>query len=476
MRGLPTAVTRQPQWAAIGLAVFALNLFLSRYLFWDSYYDLAAGRYIAAHGIPHREVFTVEGASKPWIDQQWLAHWVYYQAWSLGGYPALAILSSALVAAGFAGLAALMTRRGAGGRQALVWTALAYVACLGATVIRAESFAYPLFVLVLALVLADSARRGFSWTPLALLFVLLAWANLHGTVALAAGLVCGYAGWRALKLRSVRYAAVCLLAPLTIFATPYGFSIRHYYSSLIANRVIAHYDIEWAAPSLGNPWSWGFFVVLAAGAFVLVRRWRAGFRPSPVLLAIAGCLLALAFQGVRYQAWFAIAGALLAADAVAGPDRELLVGRIRDLAGGAIGVAAVVALVVVVMTSTATFEQLAPEGAMAATGAFLEHHASARILADADSSSALLWTEPRSIGHVAFDARLEQFPQKRLAEWFDFMAMNRAGWQDLATGYDAVLVTRRAHAGLIDALELDGWRPAYADSGGALLVRSHSRV
>ena len=144
-------------------------------------------------------------------------------------------------------------------------------------------------------------------------------------------------------------------------------------------------------------------------------------RPDPVVFAIAASLLALASQGVRYQAWFALAAAILGARSVAaaGGGPGPLPALVRRAGGAAIAVAVAVSLVVVLLTSDAAFEQLSPEAALAATGAYLERHPAARILADADASSALLWTQPRSIGHVAFDARLEQFPQGRLRRWFD---------------------------------------------------------
>ena len=467
--------------ATIGLGVFALNLFISRYLFWDSYYDLAAGRYVAEHGIPHHEVFTIEGRSRPWIDQQWLAHWLYYEAWRLGGYPLLAVVSSVLVAGGFAALAALMTRFGVHPQRALLWVTVAYVACLGNTVIRAQSFAYPLFLALFWIVLVDSRRQRFAWPVALTLPLLVFWSNVHGTVALAAALVAGYGLWRAgVSARRARlrdacaYTAVAVAAPLTIFANPYGFSVREYCAALISNPVVQHYDLEWRHPSLASPWSWGFFALLAAVLLSLLYSWRRKVRPDPVVFAIAASLLALASQGVRYQAWFALAAAILGARSVAaaGGGPGPLPALVRRAGGAAIAVAVAVSLVVVLLTSDAAFEQLSPEAALAATGAYLERHPAARILADADASSALLWTQPRSIGHVAFDARLEQFPQGRLRRWFEFMAMNTPTWQQLADGYDAIVVTRRTHPGLVDALRRERvWRIAFEDAGGVLFVR-----
>jgi hypothetical protein len=96
----------------VAAVIFAGNLFEDRYLFWDSYLDLAAGRVIAHDGIPHREVFTLAARGRPWIDQQWLGQWLYYEAYRLGGYPAVGALSAFCIAVAFGVLAGYMLHRG----------------------------------------------------------------------------------------------------------------------------------------------------------------------------------------------------------------------------------------------------------------------------------------------------------------------------------------------------------------------------
>jgi hypothetical protein len=48
--------------------------------------DLYVGRWIAARGIPHREVFAIANRGRPWTDQQWLGDLIGYQVWNLAGY------------------------------------------------------------------------------------------------------------------------------------------------------------------------------------------------------------------------------------------------------------------------------------------------------------------------------------------------------------------------------------------------------
>src|SRR6516165_8978184 len=123
--------------------VLAGNLVTCRYLFWDAFYDLYAGRYIVQHGIPHQNLITVASYREAWQDQQWLAHVIFYATWDAGGYRLLAGLSAILVTAGYGLLALIMLRRGVPPIRAFAWTAAAYMVAIGSVGIRAQSFAYP---------------------------------------------------------------------------------------------------------------------------------------------------------------------------------------------------------------------------------------------------------------------------------------------------------------------------------------------
>jgi hypothetical protein len=468
--------------ATVGALCFAVNIFFSRYLFWDSYLDLTSGRLVAHHGIPRHEVLTT-AARHRWIDQQWLANWTYYEAWRLGGYPLLAIVSSLLIALGFALLCALLITRRVPAQRAFLWTLAALVVCFGNTVIRAQSFAYPLFVLLLWAILADARRPGPRFLLVVPLLVL--WSNLHGTVLLAIGLVVGYSVTRlflAVRERRSHLAAVYFVGAAggtaALFANPYGFSIVRYYSALIGNRVVAQYIVEWRAPSLGSFVSLGFFVllfvVIAVAAYGLGR----GYRPSPTLFVIATALALLATRGVRYQAWFALAGVVLAAETLAAvrPAPPELSARLRKLGVVSVSLFAVVAVGVVSRTNAATFEALAPHQAMSAVASYIAGHPHSRILADDQSSSALLWLYPKAEGHVAFDARLEQYPGRDLQSWFNYITGREPGWPDLARSYDVLLASRKGNPALAARLEsLSGWRVIGSDPDGIALVRRSSQ-
>ena len=474
------ASSERTAWAATaGVLCFAVTAFLSRYLFWDSYLDLTGGRYVAHHGIPRHEVLTT-AAHRTWIDQQWLAHWAYYEAWNVGGYPLVAALSSLFVASGFALLCALISRRGVPPQRAFIWTLVAFVVCFGSTVIRAQSFAFPLFVLVLWAILADDRRPSALFLFVIPLLVL--WSNLHGTILLAIMLVVGYSFARVVRAARARtprsaalYAAAAAAAVGTAFANPYGLSIVDYYRALIGNPVVSRYIIEWAPPSLGFFVSYGFFAllfgVIAVTAYGLGRGWHA----QPALLGIVAFLALLATRGVRYQVWFALAASVLAAETLAAvrPSPPKLAQRMQRVGAVVIAGFALAAVVVLARTGDAIFERLVPRGAMSAAATFAGEHPRAKILADAQTSSALLWLHPETVGRVGFDARLEQYPPERLRRWFTYLGAAAPGYPALVRRYDVIVVARKGHSSLVAGLErLRGWRTIFADDDGLALARS----
>jgi hypothetical protein len=465
------------------LAVLAVNLLFDRYLFWDSYLDLAAGRYISGHGIPHHEVFTVAARGQTWIDQQWLAHIVYYGSWRLAGYPLVAIVSSAAVAIAFGLLTAFQIARGAHPQRAVLWTAAAYVVCMGNTVIRAQVLAFPLFVALVWGVVDDSDQPRFRARAWLVIPILVVWSNLHGSALLAALIVTAYALYRALTLRSQRdtalgYGTVAVLAAVTVFANPYGLSVLDYYRSLIGNSVVRQYIAEWGPPSFGNVFSIGFIAMLIATCLVqgyVLGKGRRISAPSAALLVLTALL---ASQGIRYQAWFGIVAAAFNSEALAAAGRapHELPTRVKRSLFGLVVTCAIAATGVVLVTSNATYEQLQPTGAMAAAAAYANDHPTVRVLADDTTSSALLWKYPSLQGRVAFDARLEQFDQGDLRRWFQFITVSGPSWMDAARGYDVAVVSRQDHPQLARALERErGWASLYSDADGLVAVRSSQR-
>ncbi len=469
--------------AATVSLILAANVMFSRYLFADSLYDLYAGRYIVHHGIPERNVITAAAHGTPWTDQQWLAHVLYYAAWSLGGYRLLAAFSAALVTSGFALLAVVMLRRGVPGPRVFLWTVAAFGACMGNTGIRAQSFAYPCLALVIWLILDDSRAPRLRARTALVIAVLLLWANTHGSVLMGAGLVGLYAmsrAARAVRRRDRRdvlaSAGLGAAAGAAVVCTPYGVGVLRYYRLFIGNPVLSRNIVEWAPPSPLDPFSWGFFALLLMIVAALVLAWRRGTRPDPQLLVLSILLLGLALTAVRDQAWFAVGGSLLAADTLArgDPGRPPQFGRaFRRVTTVALATLAAAAVITLSVTPVSQFESELPVGAINAAAAIAVQHPAVRIIGDDWSGTAMLWLHPRTVGRVGFDIRIEQYSPAQMGAYFDFLFVRGAGWARVMRGYGIAVVSGKEHPALASALaQLPGWRVVYRDRAGLVLERA----
>jgi len=476
-----TADARYWLLAVVSLAL-ACSVMFGRYLFWDTFYDLYAGRYIVRHGIPRTNVLTVASAGARWVDQQWLAHVLYYGAWAAGGYRLVAALSAVAITAGFALLAGLMLHRGVPALRAFEWTAGALAVCFGSLIIRAENFAYPLFALTLWLLLEDDRcfrLRRQTWLLIPLLIV---WVNTHGSALLGAGIAGLYAACRvarALAQRDPRGAvghlALGLAAGASMLCTPYGSAIIADDLGFAGNLALARNIAEWGPQRLNSPVSWIFFAMAAATAIAVMIAWRRGSRPHPLLACLTLILFGLAFVAVRNQVWFGICASLLAADTLARANSGApsAVGPLSyRFAASVLAALAVASMITLAATSDRQFYSEVPVRSMDAAAEIAATNPAMRVLGDEASGSAMLWLHPSLIGRVGFDWRLDQYTAVQLGAYFDFMLVRGHRWQRVTNGYDIIVVSRVQDPRLAAALtSLPAWRVAQGDQDGLVLVR-----
>ncbi len=270
----------------------------------DSWLTLVAGRLVASSGIPHHELLTVWAHGRTWIDQQWLAQLVFYKTYSFGGVRAVLALSALLSGIAWVLAVVLSRMRGASGLALLFWAPFTIVVAPWAWQARAQTFALPLFVCLLALVFSDSRQRSprvFLALPLIAL-----WGNLHGTAILGAGIL-GLHALVTVRRGILRAAALAGGGVLALAANPYGFGIASYYRTMTVDPPFASLVSEWKAstPSLAV----APFYVLALVAVVAIVRKRDELTPTE--LAVCTALLVVAFDAKRSITWFALAALIV---------------------------------------------------------------------------------------------------------------------------------------------------------------------
>ena len=412
----------------------------------DSYKALYDGRWIVQHGIPNTDVIAVADRGRTWVDQEWLAELLFYEAWRLGGFGLVAVLAAGSIAATYMILAWTMCRRGV----ALGWTVLFGACALLGLVhwgfIRAQDLALPLFAIELAICLTDSERDRPTRRLILLLPLLAVWANVHGSVLLGVAVAVAYLLWRAVvtaRRGYVRAAALCaamaLVAAMMPLATPYGVHIVHYYREF-GNPVQRLAGAEGRSPRFPGG---SFFAVYVSLALVVVLTVRAiaGRRPAPFLLLGACALTAVAaVMRIGNLPWHTIVIALLLAEI----SRPWL--PAREPKGAVLAVLTATAFVASIGTigslafrRQASYEADAALRATRSVAADAAKHPCWLVLADHLDSGALLWHYPWLAGRIAFDARAEVFSPAALMRWVIYESGRGPRWPDSIWGYQLLV-------------------------------------
>jgi hypothetical protein len=416
----------------------ALTATLSFAISQDTWVSLLAGRTIARSGLPYHDTLTYWSLGKSWIDQQWLAHLASYGLYEAGGPVLLGLCSVGLVVAALGGGVVFVRRSGVGPRTVAWLLALcAYAILIGAGRVRTQVLAFPLFVTVLALLLADArrpSRRVFATLPL-----LVLWANLHGSVTVGAGLVLlrAVTGLRdpALRLRSVALALGAIVAGV---ATPYGTAIIGYYHHTLLNPSFGTLVTEWRPLSLSI--ATAPVIVLAAGALWLTARHTRLLGLFAVIAELA--LIALAFVAVRNIVWLGFGSLLILGPAFEAElgDRQRSNGRINALLGAAGAFFLLVAVVAVTSHGQARLTRYFPAASGDAVAAAALRDPSALIYSDERFSDWLMFRYPKLVGRVAYDVRFEQLTSKQLLSTVQWKGEITDHWRAAARGARIIVV------------------------------------
>jgi hypothetical protein len=403
----------------------------------DSWYTLVGGRLVAGHGLPSRDSLTLLTLGRIWPDQQWLGHLTIYGAWTAGGWGLVGVLSVVAYTGAFAITALGARLGGASDRSVAVVAAACFLVGVPNAAVRAQLLAYPLFAVVLALLLADvrrPSRRVYLVFP-----VLVLWANVHGSVVLGAALVAlrGLVlAWSALRQRDlVPRAAALVLAPwLCALASPYALVLPGYYRRLFDNPILAHSVSEWGPSSIRQQ---PVFFILLLAVLWLASRWSRALTPFAQLVlwvtALAG-LLAL-----RNQVWFALSAAAVVPAAFDAAWRPAATTRRRSL-NVVLATTLIVAAAVLIGRDASRgagwYQESFPSRAAAAAASTPGAH----VFATERYADWLLFTKPQLRGRIAYDIRFELLTKRQLQSIVDFRTEHGLDWQRAARGYRVLVL------------------------------------
>jgi hypothetical protein len=422
--------------AAVFVTVFPPTLIVS-----DTWLMLVAGREVFEHGLPDRDELTVLGAGREWTNQQWGAQLVAYGTHALGGYGLLALVTAALVTAALVIAAVGARRLGAGPRAIVIVFFPVILAAPWVWTVRAQVLVLPLYT-ALVWLLASQARAPTRRVYLALPILVL-WANLHGSVTLAALLTMLLGAIELVRSRGrswLRSLALVLLPPLAVLATPYGplETARYYHLLLVDPPFPRDLVTEWRTSELGTDTV--LFYMLAALALVVLalgRRRVTAFDAAALALTFAG-----AVSAIRGIPWFALACLVLLPVAIgrtleeSTPRAPRRVDAVLSLA--AVAVAAALAAVALVRDDS-WYLRSWPEGAVVAVReATVDPNL--RVFTDTRHGDWMLWSVPSLRGRVSHDIRFEIYDEETFLDIVRFRGKIGEGWKSVTEGFDILVL------------------------------------
>ena len=430
--------------ASVAAWVVLLALALPVLLVQDTFLALVDGRLVARHWIPHSDTLTLWTLGRHWVDQQWGAHLLLYEVAAHGGLAVAAMAGVLLVATALAIVAGVARALGGSTRSVAVVTALPVVAAPWLAQVRTQSLALVPFVAVYALLVLDA--RDPRRRVLFVLPILVAWANLHGSVALGAALVAlhGLALLRRPGCRA-RGAILAAAAPLTLVASPYGLALAGYYRLMLLHPPLARYVAEWQPPRVE-----GVTAVFFVSAFAAAALWGAHRKLlSPLERVFLPVLLATSLLAVRNAVWFELAAAVSLPRLLdaAWPSRVAPTPQVRrvNLIVGLVAVTSAVATVGAQLARSPGFlDATRPPAAAAAVSAAAGPNGI--VLADDRHADWLLWLRPELAGRIAYDVRFELFtaPELRRLELLEHLSP--AAWRRCGAGARVVTFASPAKA------------------------------
>jgi len=460
-----------PAWVWVACGTYALMLLTGSRLLADSdtYWQTAVGRWILDHGtVPSVDIYSFTRTGAPWMSTSWLSQVLYAKAYDLAGWAGPVVLAAICIAAAFAQLTAILSRR----MPATYATAVALVALvvsLQHLLARPHVLVLPVMISWTSGLMAASKRReapSFWLLPLIAL-----WANLHGGFVFGlvlAGAFALDAIWNAKPAQrstlALRWMAFGIGALAACCVTPYGWGSILASLKILQLGELLHLIGEWMPADFGHPGGFEYCVLALIAAALY-----AGVRLPPPRIALVLGLLYMALTHVRNIEIFA----LLLPMVVLAP----LASRFGLEAAGVVrpkrAPAAVMLVALCGLTwAVASSERIAPPPPQSPAAAVdvLKAHNVKRVLNDLPFGGYLIW---RQIP-VFVDGRAELYGEAFDIAYYNALQLKDIDrFTDLLRSYDIDAVMLDPATPAVKLLDrIGGWQRAYADDHVVVHVRT----
>ncbi len=278
----------------------------------DMWWHLRLGEHIAETGLPvYADVFSHSRAGELHRNHAWLAQIVMLGLWRLAGHLGLTLFVAILGAAGM-----IFLCRAGRGRIYMQGFILVFGAACAAAFWSPRpqmfTFLFSACLVYLLFYLKRNGRDQLRWLPL----LLWLWGNCHGGYIMGFVLIAAFVLGEVLnnafsigaspvpdhKIRKL--VAITLLSLALMPLNPLGLDVFRIPFDTIGISGLRQYIQEWQSPDLGQPFTWGFVILLLLlVAAVMASRRRLDATES----IFVGGALCLALLSGRNLPYFAIA-------------------------------------------------------------------------------------------------------------------------------------------------------------------------
>ena len=442
--------------AAVGLVSFAGPILNDG----DTFWHLAAGRWMIAHGqVPATDPFSYTFAGQPWVAQEWLSEVLMAGAWQAAGWAGVMLLTGLAMGATTALMLGWM-RRWLAPLPAIAALVVGLACVAPSLLARPHILALPAMALwTVGLLDARARAKAPSFW---LLPVMILWANLHSSFIVGLGLAAALGLEQALDFKAWRWRTMGLWAVFGLASlgaallTPHGVDGFAFPLRVMGMKTLPNIT-EWQGPDFLKLQP--LEIAVLAGAFAIF--WR-GARLTAVRAALVLFLVHLTLQHVRQEVLLGVIAPLLIAEplgrAVGPPPAASALSARLPWPQLALGAGLFAAIVVLRLANPVIRVDgpTAPVTALVAVPAALIRQP---VLNDYDFGGYLIFKGVRPY----IDGRADMYGDDFVAEDSQIQLANQADLDGALAKHHIAWSIMAPGRPVVAALTRMGWRQVYAD-------------
>jgi uncharacterized membrane protein YqaE (UPF0057 family) len=493
----------------ISLDILWVLVILSGFLFFtsliplppnDFWWHLKIGEYIYInHTIPTTNIFAwTLPADQPFYYAAWLAEWLFYALFRLGGLALLTFFRTVLIGAAVWLIAEEAHRRSKSWRITALVIAILSVMITNNLPVRTQMWAWLPFVTTY-IILKRYTERIISWRWLTLCPIgMLIWVNVHGSYILGLVLIGAFFAGEVVSKFLLHeetktwqhigwIGGAGIASSLAVLINPRFTGIVNYTIDLLTDPPSQRLIEEWQSPSPHGLANITFFVSILL--FILLTIYSK-YRLTPTEAILYGGFLWLAWSGQRYVIWYGmVATPILARLITSLPLKMPSFTPQKNWLNLILAILLFVPAIAVqpwfverqplpdtywqqVIRGSESGALLSDRTPVSASE-YLNAHPGGKLFNEMGYGSYLIWEVPGQ--KVFVDPRVELYPY---AQWLDYIRINNgADYNDILMQYgsDRILLDKNLQSELMRLLQDDPlWVLEYDDEYAQIYRKNSS--